>query len=219
MEQPEDNNVDQPVSEVDDVQATEAPAEDAPAEQRADEEVEQQPTADADELAARAGGPDAAEEVPAVVEQEVVEEKEEGGFEAQQPEEPAAVEEVEQPSDETPESEETAPEPLAANEPEEQQLVSEPEEVADTDPAAAPLGEVDTGSSLTGDAEERAIPEPASASAPIEVEPELAAAVEEAFEEVEGEEGEPEPEYLPGEWYVVHTYAGYENKEIGRAHV
>ncbi len=45
---------------------------------------------------------------------------------------------------------------------------------------------------------------------------ELASAVEEAFEGVEEdeEEGEEEelPEWVPGEWYVVHTYAGYENK-------
>src|SRR5436189_128329 len=78
------------------------------------------------------------------------------------------------------EPQETEAEPLAASEPEEQQLVSEPEEAADAEPAAASLGEIETESSLSGDPEERAIPEPRSA--PVEVEPELAAAVEEAFE-------------------------------------
>jgi len=39
----------------------------------------------------------------------------------------------------------------------------------------------------------------------------------EAFDEEEGEEGEegerePSPYDRPGEWFVVHTYAGYENK-------
>ncbi|MGZ6493727.1 MAG: transcription termination/antitermination protein NusG, partial [Actinomycetota bacterium] len=49
--------------------------------------------------------------------------------------------------------------------------------------------------------------------AELAVEPELAAAVEEALEGAELPEGEAvEPEFLPGDWYVVHTYAGYENK-------
>jgi transcriptional antiterminator NusG len=65
----------------------------------------------------------------------------------------------------------------------------------------------------------------------VTVEPELEAAVEEAFEGVdteavatessdavatEGVEGEGDEEvldeWLPGDWFVVHTYAGYENK-------
>lgn len=45
---------------------------------------------------------------------------------------------------------------------------------------------------------------------PVEVAPELAAAVEEALEGVEEEEVL--DEWIPGDWFVVHTYAGYENK-------
>jgi len=68
-----------------------------------------------------------------------------------------------------------------------------------------PLGGSDDVIDLE-DAEPKETIEPGDAA--LEVEPELAAAVEEAFDEA----GEPEPEFLPGDWYVVHTYAGYENK-------
>jgi transcriptional antiterminator NusG len=62
-------------------------------------------------------------------------------------------------------------------------------------------------------------PEPAAADAEEGPEPELAAAEEEpelklAEEEPElaEEPGAKDPFRGPGEWYVVHTYAGYENK-------
>jgi len=46
-----------------------------------------------------------------------------------------------------------------------------------------------------------------------DVESELAAAVDEAFAETgDAEDQEAVPEPVPGDWFVVHTYAGYENK-------
>jgi transcriptional antiterminator NusG len=80
---------------------------------------------------------------------------------------------------------------------------------ADVEEEEEPFG----GSDDVADLED---PEPKETIEPgdevLEVEPELAAAVEEAFDGADLLEGEPEPEFLPGDWYVVHTYAGYENK-------
>jgi transcription termination/antitermination protein NusG len=59
---------------------------------------------------------------------------------------------------------------------------------------------------------------PASEAPVAEVAAEAGAAVDADTEAVEGEEGaeeeDEEPDYFftPGDWYVVHTYAGYENK-------
>jgi transcriptional antiterminator NusG len=72
------------------------------------------------------------------------------------------------------------------------------------------------------DAEPAAEP-PVLDEAPVgDASPELVAAVEEAFESAPETEGETEGEteeraepdlgWQPGDWYVVHTYAGYENK-------
>ncbi|MCA1832985.1 MAG: transcription termination/antitermination protein NusG [Actinomycetota bacterium] len=56
--------------------------------------------------------------------------------------------------------------------------------------------------------EEPAVDEPALVPSP-----ELAAAVDEAFAEAGAdEEAEEALDWQPGEWFVVHTYAGYENK-------
>ena len=214
MDHSEDNHVDQPAL-TDDQEQIDAMANESPAlqgfEERAEEEAEledeaaeavaegereeadadeqalaDEPTSSADDLSARSGGPDAAEDVEAVVEDEVVDEKEEASFEAEVPDVAGATGAADPGTDE--------------------------DAVADVDAVAEeaeedeqPLGSSDDVIDLE-DAEPKETIEPGDAA--LEVEPELAAAVEEAFEEA----GEPEPEFLPGDWYVVHTYAGYENK-------
>lgn len=59
--------------------------------------------------------------------------------------------------------------------------------------------------------------EPVSEEPPADEAVVAVASVDADVEEVEGgdlEEGDEEPDYFfdPGDWYVVHTYAGYENK-------
>jgi transcriptional antiterminator NusG len=135
-------------------------------------------------MSARSGGPEDAEDVPALVEEEVVAEREEATIESEEPDVPGATGAADPGTDE-----QTEP---AAEEEDEQPLGSS-DEVIDLE-----------------DAEPKETIEPGDVA--LEVEPALAAAVEEAFDEAAVQEGEPEPEFLPGDWYVVHTYAGYENK-------
>ena len=150
--------------------------------EKLESEVEDEPTSSADEMSERAGGPELAEDVDAVVEEEVVDEKEEATFEAEEPDVAGAT-------------------GAADPGPEAQAIADEDEQ---------PLGASDDVADLE-DAEPKEAIEPGDAV--LDVEPELAAAVEEAFEEADVlAEGEAEPEFLPGDWYVVHTYAGYENK-------
>jgi transcription termination/antitermination protein NusG len=85
-------------------------------------------------------------------------------------------------------------------------VLDEPEAV--TPEAEATTSETDAPPAEETPAAEAASPE--STDEPVEVEAELAAAVEEALEGVE--EDEVLDEWIPGEWFVVHTYAGYENK-------
>ena len=145
-------------------------------------DLEDEPTEDADEMSARAGGPETAEEVAAVVEEEVIDEEEEATIESEEPDVAEAT--------------------GAADPGEPTEAVAEEDE--------QPLGGSDDVADLE-DAEPKETIEPGDTV--LEVEPELAAAVEEAFEEADIEaEGEPEPDFQPGDWYVVHTYAGYENK-------
>ena len=145
------------------------------------DDPEDEPISSADDLSARSGGPELAEDVEAVVEEEVVDEKEEASFESEEPDVVGAT--------------------GAADPGTEAEAVAEDEQ---------PLGGSDDVADLE-DAEPKEAIEPGDTV--LEVEPELAAAVEEAFEEADVlAEGEPEPEFLPGDWYVVHTYAGYENK-------
>jgi len=214
MDHSEDNHVDQPAL-TDDQEQIDAMANESPAlrrfEERAEEEaeledeaaeavaegeragadadeqaLEDEPTSSADDLSARSGGPDAAEGVEAVVEDEVVDEKEEASFEAEVPDVAGATGAADPGTDED--------------------AVADVEAVAEeAEEDEQPLGSSDEIIDLE-DAEPKETIEPGDAA--LEVEPELAAAVEEAFEEA----GEPEPEFLPGDWYVVHTYAGYENK-------
>ncbi|MGZ4139444.1 MAG: transcription termination/antitermination protein NusG [Actinomycetota bacterium] len=166
-----------------DVEEVEAATDESPAVQRAEDEVNDEPTSTADELSERAGGPDLAEEVPAVVEGEVIDETEEATFESEEPDVPGATGAADPGSDiPTEPVAEEAEQPLVASEDAAAIEGAEPEVIE------------------PGDAE-------------LAVEPELAAAVEEALEGAELPEGEAvEPEFLPGDWYVVHTYAGYENK-------
>jgi transcriptional antiterminator NusG len=199
MDQSEDKDVDQPAL-TDDEKQIESMAEESPAFARAEEQAEEEaeaqeeaaeevlsearaeadseetaledePTSSVDELSARSGGPDDAEDVAAVVEEEVVAGREEATIESEEPDVPGATGAADPGTDE--QTEPTAEEdeqPLGSSE------AIEPGDVV------------------------------------LEVEPALAAAVEEAFDEADVQEGEPELEFLPGDWYVVHTYAGYENK-------
>src|SRR6266513_651683 len=93
MDHSEDNHVDQPAL-TDDEKQIEAMAGESPAvarmEERAEADSEEpalddEPTSSADELSARSGGPDDADEVDEVVEQEVVAEQEEATFESEEP--------------------------------------------------------------------------------------------------------------------------------------
>ncbi|MGH2683773.1 MAG: transcription termination/antitermination protein NusG [Actinomycetota bacterium] len=92
-----------------------------------------------------------------------------------------------------------SPTSAAAAPPEEVAAEEQPEPEAAPEPAPEP----------------EAAPEPAAAAAPATEEapaaPEGAAAPEAAPEEEE-EEGAGDPYGGPGDWYVIHTYAGYENK-------
>lgn len=95
----------------------------------------------------------------------------------------------------------------------------EPEPVFDPEPVADVVPEPEPASDPDAELVEAAEPEPepeASPGPPTEVEPALVAAVDEALEGIADEtdlaELEEIPEWVPGEWYVVHTYAGYENK-------
>jgi transcriptional antiterminator NusG len=108
----------------------------------------------------------------------------------------AEVEETEQTPEPVVESELPAPE------------VEVTEEETPEPAVEAESGEPEPAAAEAEEPEPAAEPEPALAAA--EPSPELAAAVEEAFEGVE--EAEALPEWVPGEWFVVHTYAGYENK-------
>ncbi len=77
---------------------------------------------------------------------------------------------------------------------------------AGTEPVAGPAGDV----AAPADAPE---PSADAASAPGEVElPGDAEILEVADYDEEEVEAEPSPYDRPGRWYVVHTYAGYENK-------
>jgi transcriptional antiterminator NusG len=212
MDQSEDKDVDQPAL-TDDEKQIETMAEESPAFARAEEQaeeeaevqeeaaeavaeeeraeadseeqaLEEEPTSSVDELSARSGGPEDAEELPAVVEEEVVAEREEATIESEEPDVPGATGAADPGTDEEAETtEETTAEEV-------EQPAASTDDVIDLD-----------------DAEPKETAEPAA-----DADAALAAAVDEAFEEADVLEGEPEPEFLPGDWYVVHTYAGYENK-------
>ncbi len=96
--------------------------------------------------------------------------------------------------------------------------VSEEEQVTETqtetlpvqDAPAEPEAEAVAESEMIAEGAPVAEEEAAVADAVSEAE----VSVSESEEEEEEEEGDEEPDYFfdPGDWYVVHTYAGYENK-------
>jgi transcription termination/antitermination protein NusG len=95
--------------------------------------------------------------------------------------------------------------------------VAAEEEVAELAPDAAgePVGEApipdDAVEPPVIDVTDEAVA-PESTTETVEVAPELEAEVEEALEGVVDAEGAEVDEWVPGDWFVVHTYAGYENK-------
>lgn len=115
------------------------------------------------------------------------------------------------------EPEPAEPEPAEAVLTEPEQSEPEPEDLVTTATVAAePVTEEPAASDLEDTAVAAEAPQPAPAAEVDEgavAEPE--AAEEEPEEEPEEElEEEEEPDYMfmQGDWYVVHTYAGYENK-------
>jgi len=93
-----------------------------------------------------------------------------------------------------------------ANEP-----IEPTEEPRDLDPFAddeSVDGDSVDGDSVDGDSVDGALAEPAAVLSP---DADLLDTYEELEEEDEGVR-EPSPYDRPGEWFVVHTYAGYENK-------
>jgi transcriptional antiterminator NusG len=100
---------------------------------------------------------------------------------------------------------EPEPEPVAEAEP-----MVEPAPVVDPEPVAEPGGE------LVAEAEPEPEPEPEAEPEPVvEAEPEpapVAQAEPAAAAEEEVDAAVHDPFRGPGDWYVVHTYAGYENK-------
>ena len=204
MDHSEDNHVEQHVPLTDDEDTPPETAAVARAEELAEELAEQQGEAAEEEVEQERSEAESREQD---VEDEPTEDADEMSARAGGPETaeevPAVVEEevVEEREEATFESEETdVPEATGAADPE---VAAKP--VSEED--EQPLGGSDEVADLE-DAEPKETIEPGDEV--LDVEPELAAAVEEAFEDIEA--GEAEPEFLPGDWYVVHTYAGYENK-------
>jgi transcription termination/antitermination protein NusG len=111
--------------------------------------------------------------------------------------------------------EETAEEPIEGAEPEAPEPAEEPGETvaaesAPTEPADEPEETFAAESASAGEAEQAAEPEEeAEATVP---EPVVAAPAAEPESAEEPETIVRDPFRGPGEWYVVHTYAGYENK-------
>ena len=142
-------------------------------------------------------------------------------------EEPSTDEPVEAREEEPASSEASLEEPVEAQE--EEPATDEVPEAPPEEPAAEESSD-DIAAAFTAaihGQEESAAEEPAPEPEPVaEIElpdvpaasmeptPELAAAVDEAFESVEAEEEDDTSllDWQPGEWFVVHTYAGYENK-------
>ena len=85
------------------------------------------------------------------------------------------------------------------------------------EPLSEPSGPIDVDQEAAS-SDPVEVEDAVSAPAPAEPAPATAEPEAEAPEEVEDEDGDEEEEdtgpdlFLPGDWYVVHTYAGYENK-------
>jgi transcriptional antiterminator NusG len=108
---------------------------------------------------------------------------------------------------------EPEPEPVAEAEP-----MVEPAPVVDPEPVAEPGGELVAEAEPEPEPEPEAEPEPVVEAEPepvVEAEPEpapVAQAEPAAAAEEEVDAAVHDPFRGPGDWYVVHTYAGYENK-------
>jgi transcriptional antiterminator NusG len=90
----------------------------------------------------------------------------------------------------------------------------EPEVETASQPLAEPAAPVETSIAVPAEDPVEAEEAPADASpaeAPV-AEPVSETDAEAVGEDEEGEEEEPDYFFAPGDWYVVHTYAGYENK-------
>jgi transcriptional antiterminator NusG len=160
-------------------------ADDAARPAEASTETEPAEPEGADESAQPEAAPDAVADVEAAPEAEAPAEPEETAEPVAPEPEPEVAEAVSEPVE---------PEPAPAEpEPEVAEAVSEPvepePEVAETAPEPVEVAEPQ--------------PEPVQASEPAEAE---------AAEEAEEEAPAHDPFRGPGDWYVVHTYAGYENK-------
>ena len=138
-----------------------------------------------------------------------------------------AANEVEAPQAEAGEAAE-AGETAEADETAEASGAAEAEDAGETAEAQAEqAGSEGTGAEEAGEAEpQEALAEEsggAGAQAAVEAEPEEAGTEEAGAEETEPEEAEADPvavytaelRQLPGDWYVVHSYAGYENRVKG----
>ena len=185
------------------------PSEGAPAEPREQPE-EPERSAETDQavpegVAESAAGTEEAADVgeePAAVPEEAGGESEPAGGDAEPTDSadaPAEDSGEQEPVTAAPEEEPAAvPVVAEAEEPAEVQVVAEAEEPAEEEPAEVPVV-----------AEERPAEAPSQELAPAEPsgDGEAASSVAAAEEEVTGD-----PYSGPGDWYVIHTYAGYENK-------
>ena len=142
-------------------------------------------------------------------------------------EEPAAqpepVSEVSAEAVEQPRADEVAPEPVAAEAAAEPETVTEMPAAAEVEPAAEevePVADVEpTVAEVEPAVAEEVEPAVADAEPVAEAAPEPAAEAPAvaASEEEESEAYVPDdslipPNERPGDWFVIHTYAGYENK-------
>ncbi|HEY2803273.1 MAG TPA: transcription termination/antitermination protein NusG [Actinomycetota bacterium] len=195
--------------------SVETPEEDAELEAaRVDEEVETDtPTTDTDLADSVESGADVVdaykgqEDVAVVIEND---DRTDTALEDERPDEETATE------DSTADTSETVPETPAEDPAASDVLDAAPAEVADQSLSeAAPIGaeesegEFGTGAPVEDATAEAAAPAAAAPAAAAEAAP---ASDETPAESDEEATGRANPFRGPGEWYVVHTYAGYENK-------
>ena len=199
--------------------SVEAPEEDAELEAaRVDEAVESDtPTAETDLADSVESGADVVdasegqEDVAVVIEND---DRTDTALEDERPDEETATE------DSTADTSETVPETPAEDPDASDALDAAPAEVADQSLSeAAPIGaeesdgEFGTGAPVEDATAEAAAPAAAAEVAAPAAAAEAAPASDEAPAESDDEAtGRANPFRGPGEWYVVHTYAGYENK-------
>jgi transcriptional antiterminator NusG len=175
--------------------------------------------APAEELPAVPSGADEAEEPESVSETSSVQPSAVEPDQAETPDETEAPGEPEgepesQPQAEADEAPPVAEEPSGPDAPE---AVAEPVAVATAEVEAVAPADVEAVAEPDAVAEEAEAPVPVEAEAAAEAgadepAPIAAAPAEEEEEGVYFDEQSIPPTERPGEWYVIHTYAGYENK-------